>query len=57
MEMTTKTKIIIANCAIVAGLTYSALTGAEPRIIGIVGILLLVGANLLIVIKARRTRP
>lgn len=55
--MTTKTKIIIANCAIVAGLTYSALTGAEPRIIGIVGILLLVGANLLIVIKARRTRP
>ncbi len=54
--MTTKARIIIANCAISAGLVYSALTGTELRIVGIVGILLLVGANLLIAAKAKRNR-
>lgn len=39
--MTTRTRLVIHDCAILAGLADSALTSTEPQIKGIVGILLL----------------
>ena len=49
-----KIKVFLINCGIAAALIYRYWTGTSPLILAIVGVFLLVFANVLMIIAARQ---